>query len=229
MNNIIIVPNTLILGIDIAKENHYGKFVVNGEYIKKPFLIKNTKESFDCLLEIIEDLTKKHGTVHTLVGMEPTGHYWKNIAYYLKNRVISLCLVNPYHVNKTKELEDNSPTKNDKKDAKIIAKLIYQGQYLTCMFEDELYVNLRISSNNRQDLKKQLITEKVRLIALLDEYFPEVRKLFSDVLGKSSLGILKNCPFPKDILDIGIEKVTEILKNVTKNRVGMKKAYLYKF
>lgn len=84
MNNIIMIPNTLILGIDIAKENHYGQFVVNGEYIKKPFLIKNTKESFDCLLETIKELTNKYGTVHTLVGMEPTGHYWKNIAYYLK-------------------------------------------------------------------------------------------------------------------------------------------------
>ena len=52
------------------------------------------------------------------------------------------------------------------------------------MFEEELYVNLRLSSNNRQDLKKQLIKEKVRLIALLDEYFPELRKIFSDVLGK---------------------------------------------
>ncbi|OOM75307.1 transposase IS116/IS110/IS902 family protein [Clostridium puniceum] len=226
MNNIIMVPNTLILGIDIAKDNHYGQFIVNGEYIKKPFLIKNTKESFDCLFEIMKELTEKYGTVHTLVGMEPTGHYWKNIACYLKNRGISLCLVNPYHVNKTKELEDNSPTKNDKKDAKIIAKLIYQGQYLTCMFEKELYVNLRISSNNRQDLKKQLIKEKVRLIALLDEYFPELRDLFSNVLGKSSLGILKNCPFPKDILNIGIEKVTEILKKATKNRVGIKKASL---
>lgn len=226
MNNIIMVPNTLILGIDIAKENHYGQFVVNGEYIEKPFLIKNTKESFDCLLEKIEYLTKKYRTVHTLVGMEPTGHYWKNIAYYLKNRGISLCLVNPYHVNKTKELEDNSPTKNDKKDAKIIAKLIYQGQYLTCMFEEELYVNLRISSNNRQDLKKQLIKEKVRLIALLDEYFPELRNLFSDILGKASLAMLKNCPFPKDILNIGNEKLIEILKNATKNRVGIKKASL---
>ncbi|WP_428817911.1 IS110 family transposase [Clostridium butyricum] len=118
--------------------------------------MKNTKESFDCLLKMIEELTIEYGTVHTLVGMEPTGHYWKNIAYYLKNRGISLCLANPYHVNKTKELEDNSPTKNDKEDARVISRLIYQGQYLTCMFDDELYINLRIASNNRQDLKKTI-------------------------------------------------------------------------
>jgi len=40
------------------------------------------------------------------------------------------------------------------------------------------------------------------------------------------LGILKKCPFPKDILNIGIEKVTGILKTATKNRVGIKKASL---
>lgn len=67
MNNIIMVSNTLILGIDIASENHYGQFVVNGEYIKKTFLIKNTKEFFHCLLETIENLTEKYGTVYTLV------------------------------------------------------------------------------------------------------------------------------------------------------------------
>ncbi|NRT88967.1 hypothetical protein [Clostridium beijerinckii] len=40
------------------------------------------------------------------------------------------------------------------------------------------------------------------------------------------MGILKKCPFPKDILNIGIEEVTEILKTATKNRVGIKKASL---
>lgn len=71
-----------------------------------------------------------------------------------------------------------------------------------------------------------LIKEKVRLIALLDEYFPELRKLFSDILGKSSLEILKKCPFSKDIKTMGIYKITELLKIATKNRVGIKKAIL---
>ncbi|EQB88210.1 hypothetical protein M918_24775 [Clostridium sp. BL8] len=135
-------------------------------------------------------------------------------------------MVNPYHVNKTKELEDNSPTKNDKKDAKIIAKLIYQGQYLNCMFEEELYVNLRLCSNNRQELKRQFISEKVRLIALLDEYFPELKKMFSDILGKSALCILKTCPFPQDIVNMGVLELTKKLLDATHNRVGIKKAEL---
>ena len=94
------------------------------------------------------------------------------------------------------------------------------------MFDDELYINLRIASNNRQDLKRQLIKEKVILIALLDEYFPELRRLFADILGKSPLALLKNCPFSKDIKSFGIAKVTNILKEATKNRVGIKKVTL---
>lgn len=61
---------------------------------------------------------------------------------------------------------------------------------------------------------------------LLDEYFLELRNLFFDVLGKLLLGILKKCLFLKDILNIGIEKVIEILKIVIKNRVGIKKVVL---
>lgn len=33
------------------------------------------------------------------------------------------------HVKKSKELDDNSPTKNDTKDAKVIAQLIKDGRY----------------------------------------------------------------------------------------------------
>ncbi|WP_428817703.1 hypothetical protein ACQR2L_06035 [Clostridium butyricum] len=45
--------------------------------------------------------------------------------------------------------------------------------------------------------------------------------MFTDILGKSSLGLLKNYPFPKDIKSLGIDKVTDILKKATKNRVGI--------
>lgn len=61
---------------------------------------------------------------------------------------------------------------------------------------------------------------------LLDEYFHELRRLFADILGKSSLGLLKNCSFPKDIKFFGIDKIINILKDATKNRVGIKKATL---
>lgn len=47
--------------------------------------------------------------------MEPTGHYWFNLGKFLQDNEMKPVLVNPHHVKKTKELDDNNPTKNDRK------------------------------------------------------------------------------------------------------------------
>lgn len=47
--------------------------------------------------------------------MEPTGYYWFCLAKFLRHKGIKVAIVNPMHVKKSKELDDNSPTKNDPK------------------------------------------------------------------------------------------------------------------
>ena len=49
------------------------------------------------------------------IGIEPTGHYWFDLVAYLENEGILLVMVNPYTVKQTKELDDNSQSKNDRK------------------------------------------------------------------------------------------------------------------
>ena len=63
-----------------------------------------------------------------MVGLEPTGHYWFTLAAYLRAGESKLVLVNPYHVKCSKELDDGHPSKSDKKDPKIIAKLVLEGR-----------------------------------------------------------------------------------------------------
>ena len=63
-------------------------------------------------------MCKNEGFNNVIVGMEPTGHYWKAFAnFLLKQAKITVVLVNPYHTKKSKELDDNSQTKSDRKDA----------------------------------------------------------------------------------------------------------------
>nr|WP_234702057.1 transposase [Desulfotomaculum nigrificans] len=45
--------------------------------------------------------------------MEPTGHYWLKLASIIKEHSMKIVLVNPFHVKRSKELDDNNPTKND--------------------------------------------------------------------------------------------------------------------
>ena len=50
--------------------------------------------------------------------MESTGHYWFTFAQHLKDHNTKIVLVNPFHVKRSKELDDNNPTKNDRKTQK---------------------------------------------------------------------------------------------------------------
>lgn len=42
---------------------------------------------------------REHGKTEILVGIEPTGHYWLNLAYFLEDRGIPLVMTNPMHVS----------------------------------------------------------------------------------------------------------------------------------
>jgi transposase len=46
-----------------------------------------------------------------IVGMEPTGHYWLNLAFWLKDKEVEAVLVNPHLVKRNKENRDNTRLK----------------------------------------------------------------------------------------------------------------------
>jgi transposase len=112
-----ITEKTLVLGIDVGSETHYARaFDYRGiEYSKKPFKFSNTEAGFATFKEWILDLKERHEKDKVVPGMEPTGHYWFNLGKFLQDNEMKPVLVNPHHVKKTKELDDNNPTKNDRK------------------------------------------------------------------------------------------------------------------
>lgn len=64
-----------------------------------------------------------------VVGFEPTGHYLFTFGQAILVEGMMAVQVNPYHVKNSKELDDNSPTKNDHKDPKTVAMLVKDGRY----------------------------------------------------------------------------------------------------
>lgn len=151
-------------------------------------------------------------------------HYFKPLAWFLKERGYTVVIVNPYHVKKAKEMEDNSQAKNDRKDAGIIAHLVKEGRFLSCILPEGVYAELRVLNRARQQQKKKLGSALCELEAILDEYFPELPRVFKNLLGKAASFILRNRPFPSDILKAGLEQLTEELKKASSGRVGKKRA-----
>lgn len=224
---IAITTDTLVVGVDIAKNYQWARFVdFRGIEHDRALKFKNSKGGFENILARIQEICKKENFAKAVVGMEPTGHYWKAFANWLeKQDGIKVVLVNPYATKQAKELDDNSQTKSDKKDALTIAKLVKDGRYFELYLPHDVYAELRGLSTARTGLSKRKNALKNTITAVMDEYFPEYEEVFRCPLsGKASRHILKICPFPKFILELGEDGVTDEIKKAVKKTVGRKKA-----
>lgn len=225
-----VKEETIIIGIDIASELHYARaFDWRGIELGKVISFDNTIEGFERLQVWIHVIMKKHDKSDILLGAEPTGHYWFSIADYAKREHMKLVLVNPYHVKTSKELDDNHPSKSDRKDPKTIAKLVIQGRYCEPYIPEGVYAELRIANMNRLRIIKELNSIKNRINRWLKIYFPEYNDVFASVYGKGSMVGLRHAPLPQDILTLGEEGINQLWRNEKVRAVGMKRAKsLYK-
>ena len=221
-----INEKTLVIGIDVGSETHYARaFDYRGiEYSKKAFKFGNNETGFEMFKAWILDIKEKHDKDKVVPGMEPTGHYWFNLGKFLQDNGIKPVLVNPHHVKKSKELDDNSPTKNDRKDPKVIAGLVQGGRYMIPYLPDGVYAELRTASNMRFQIQSELTRIQNRISRWFSIYFPEYRTIFKGLNCVSGMMILKKAPLPEDILTLGIEGVNQIWRDAKLRAVGKKRA-----
>ena len=218
---------TLIVGVDIAKHNQWARFVdCRGIEHNKALKFENNRNGFNAILARIYEICKQEDFNKVIVGMEPTGHYWKAFAnFLLKQAKITVVLVNPYHTKKAKELDDNSQTKSDKKDALTIARLVKDGRYFETYLPHDVYAELRGLTTTRYSMNKRKKSIINTITAVLDEYFPEFETVFRQPFkGKASMHLLKVCPIPRFILELGEDGVLDEIKKAVKKTVGRKKA-----
>jgi len=209
-----VTEKTLVVGMDIAKETHYASFVdERGRALAKVTPIKQSHAGFEYLYAQIRTLLRETGKTEVIVGIEPTGHYWMNLAYYLADLGISLVMVNPLHVKRSKELDDNLQTKNDKKDSLVIARLIKDGRFSYPRILRDVDAELRVGSTHRANLTEELGAIKNRLIRWLDRYFPEFRQVFPS-FGKMALAVLECTPFPSEVVGKSSEELLSLYREV---------------
>jgi len=95
----LVKGKILIVGVDVAKKKNYARFIDSQGYeLCKHFRFSNDLDGMLSFIGKIKQLEQDHGFERTVIGMEPSGHYWEPLAYLLKEYQYTQVLVNPYHV-----------------------------------------------------------------------------------------------------------------------------------
>ena len=222
-----VTNTTLVVGIDISSETHYARaFDWRGLELTKVFKFESLSYGFENFSEWLSELCKTNQKDNIIIGAEPTGHYWYTLAEYLKENNIKFVFVNPMHVKRTKELDDNHPSKNDRKDPKVIAKLVLEGRYLIPYIPEDIYAELRVMNESRMRIKNELVAIKNRIQRWFAIYFPEYKNVFGGWDCDSSIEVLLNVPLPVDVVNIGDEAINELWRAKKIRGVGIKRAKL---
>ena len=207
-----INDSMLVVGCDIGSETHYLRAIdTRGREIsKKAFAFSNDSEGFASAKDWMLELAAASNKDQIVVGLEPTGHYWFCLAAWLVSNGISVVQVNPYAVKQTKEVEDNSQLKDDRKDPKLIANLVKDGNYGMPYLPEGVYAELRRLTLLRDQLTGDRVSALNRLHRELTIHFPEYKDALGKIDGPFTLELLKKAPFPSDLNVLGVEGIKNI-------------------
>ena len=185
------------------------------ELSQDAFPFSNSSEGFQSAKAWALELAAANDKHQIVLGLEPTGHYWFCLAAWMVSNDISVVRVNPYAVKQTKELEDNSQRKDDRKDPKLIANLVKDGNYGMPYLPEGLYADLRRLSMLRDQLTEDRIRNINRLHREMKIYFPEYRDAFGKLDGAFTL---------EDIVRLGVDGLKDIWHRAKLRGRGYSKA-----
>lgn len=209
------------VGIDIAKRSHQAAIIdESGHSVCQSFSFSNTQEGCESVLAALErhDISKED----VMLGMESTGHYWLSVYCFFMERGFTPYAFNPIQSDSFRNMFIRQ-TKTDKVDAFIIAQIMRFGQFSATSLSDEKTMSIRQLSRYRFSLVDNCSDIKRKVIALLDQVFPEYADLFSDIFGVTSREILLNYQSPEDMLSVNPKNLAAVLKKASRGHFGSPK------
>lgn len=82
-----IRSTTLVVGVDVGNAfNAVGFMNKQGKVLGSYAKLYNNREGFEQFVTMAEGLKRKYRLKDVLIGMEPTGHYWRKLAYFARER-----------------------------------------------------------------------------------------------------------------------------------------------
>ena len=209
----------LFVGIDIAKRNHEASVIAqDGRVVRKAMRFANFQTGYNKFMDMVHGLSEP-----VVFGMEATGHYWLTLYTHLRNDGYTVHVINPIQSDALRGMYIRK-TKTDSIDSVIIADVIRFGRYCETSVEPGDLQAMRELCRQRFYIIDMASDLKRKVIALLDQVFPEYEKLFSDTFGVSSMELLSQYTTPEEMLSVSSQQLAEVLEKASRGRLGAEKA-----
>lgn len=176
------------IGIDIASEVHVVAMIDEGGAIElKPTSFKEDEGGYRKLFSLIGPATD------SLVVLEATGHYWKNLFAALTAQGFAIALINPLRTRRFAE-EDLERTKTDAIDALALARFGAEKRPATTRLPDAATEELRELVRHHDRLRSDFDDRVRQLHRLVDLGFPEFTRHVRSLQSELATAILSTYP-----------------------------------
>jgi transposase len=217
-------PHTLLATVDMGKNSFFGYARCPGRNEVKTSEFSNNFHGFSRFWDVLLRTQKDCGLEQIVLGFESTGSYAEPLLHFFKDKPVRLVQVNPMHTKRVKELCGNSPNKTDQKDPKVIADIIELGHGLTVVIPKGAAAELRRLTQARERAIKRRTALFNQLHDLVFISFPEFLQVIKDIKSKSAQYLLRHHPGPEDIVSLGLAAFTQVLKRISRGKLGAAKA-----
>jgi transposase len=187
----VIKPGMLLVGIDLGKRKNVAVVIDQQARQLGRFSFAHDQEGYAYLSRQLQRIGKQAGAEEIVVGMEPTGYFWKLVAVELDRQGIKYRLVNAYTVKKHREGDQLDRAKDDHRDAFAIADLLRTGKFTETQRLTGVYADLREYHVTYYRLTQEMGRLKGLLDTAVGQCFPELRQLFKSLTGKTVQAMLR--------------------------------------
>lgn len=212
--------DTVVIGVDVAKERHTAVAVLSGNRHSKALTFDVGLRGFEMLEAFAERIVREWGAKDYLVALEPTGHYGQTLVEWLSCRRENarILSVRPELTSRGKVLFDGTTRKTDAKDAAVVGEMCRMGFYKEYRLHDGPYGELRILARQREQLVKERGQVLNRLHQHLDQVFPEFFDVFK-LDSKTGFWIAANVPTPAAVLAMPEQKLEDSIRQASRGQV----------
>lgn len=211
------VPQEQIVVVSIDVHKYYHLVLIHngyGEVLAPSFRIDIFRSGLDLLCAEIDRLLSETQAQVLFIGMEPTGHYFENLARHLRERYRDVRLVNSFAVARNREQKMMRRTKTDEIDVAAIGDLLLRNECFPFEPLSDDYLRLQHWVRFRKAKMKARTALKNQIIGHLDRIFPGLARpnkegqgehppLFSDLWeGETARRLLELGPDPRELAQI---------------------------